>query len=70
MTERQAAIIANKVYKLINCYPMRVDPALASRTLDKLSPYMSEAQICKHLDFLNAYGDMVRLWAHQQEAAS
>ena len=52
MTERQAATICNKIYKALK--DKAIDRAEASKLLDRLSPYMSGAQLGKYLDFLGA----------------
>lgn len=50
MTERKAAIIANKIYAA--AYAKAISGAEASRALARLEPFMSEAQLCKLQDFL------------------
>ena len=49
MTERKAGMIANKIYKAVEAKQLSYREALTM--LDKLSPFMSASQFCKHLDF-------------------
>lgn len=49
MTERKAAMIANKVYAAANAKQISAKEAM--KYLDKLEPYMSAAQLAKLSDF-------------------
>lgn len=49
MTERQAAVFANKIYTA--AYAKQITVKDAMKYLDKLEPYMSGAQLCKLNDF-------------------
>jgi hypothetical protein len=51
MTERKAGKLCNQIYALVEA--KKLSYREADNMLDKLSPWMSYTQFCKHLDWTN-----------------